>query len=283
MPERAKAHKGIPIWLAVVLVGAVIGAGGAVLFWQTSIISRLQGQLAASAGENAELKRGRDLLARNQAGNPPIVPEPSAPRSVRREVGPAATAAVPGSEQQVERLRESLAQATAEVDRLQTRVSDLQGQVESAAVENRRLGAAAEESKKSVADAEQTVETLRAELTANNARVAQLDSLNARMKEEAAAGKQSSSQIQQLVSDLDGIFRRREMYLNNILRRYREITEQYRAISGVSASRDREAAVAASAEISRIQNSITLAEEDLKQINALSAQASRLEKKLQSQ
>ena len=35
-----------------------------------------------------------------------------------------------------------------------------------------------------------------------------------------------------------------------------------------------------STEISRIQNSIALAEEDLKQINALNAQASRLEKKL---
>jgi hypothetical protein len=87
--------------------------------------------------------------------------------------------------------------------------------------------------------------------------------------------------MQQNVSDLDGLFRRREMYLNNILRRYREITEQYRALSGVNASRDHGAATVGSAEISRIQNSIALAEEDLKQISALSAQVSRLEKKLQ--
>jgi small-conductance mechanosensitive channel len=282
MPERAKAHKGIPIWLAVVLVGAVIGAGGAILFWQTSIISRLQAQLAASAAENAEFKRRVDQLTPAQAGNPPTAPEPSAPPSVRREAGPAAAAALPGSEQRAEHLRESLAQATADLDRLQARVSDLQGQLESAAADNRRLSAAAEESKKGLTDAEQTVETLRAQLAANNARVAQLESLNARMKEDAASGKQSYSQLQQIVSDLDGIFRRREMYLNNILRRYREITEQYRAMSGVSASRDREAAAVGTAEISRIQNSIALAEEDLKQISALNAQASRLEAKLQA-
>ena len=71
------------------------------------------------------------------------------------------------------------------------------------------------------------------------------------------------------------------MYLNNILRRYREITEQYRAMSGVLDSRrDREAAPVGSTEIARIQNAIALAEEDLKQIDALNAQAARLEKKL---
>jgi DNA repair exonuclease SbcCD ATPase subunit len=280
MPERAKAHKGFPIWLAVVLVCAVIGAGGVVTLWQTRIIYSLQAQLAARAAENADLKRRVDQLTRAQVRNPPALPEPSAPRLAHPDPGTAAAAALTASEQRAEHLRESLAQTTAEMDRLRSRVSDLQGQVESAAADNRRLSAAAEESKKGLAEADQAIETLRAELKANNARAVQLDSLNSKMKEEAAAGKQSSSQIQQIVSDLDGIFRRREMYLNNMLRRYREITEQYRAMSGVIGSRDRETAAVGSAEISRIQNSIALAEEDLKQVSALNAQASRLEKKL---
>jgi len=283
MPERAKAHKGIPIWVALVLVCAVVAAGGAVIFWQARVTSSLQTQLAARDAEKAELKRHVDQLTRSQAGSPPPSPEPSPPRLARPEAGTAAAAALTASEQRAEHLRESLARTTAELERLQARVSDLTAQAENAAAENRRLSAAADESRKSISDAEQTVETLRAQVAANNAHVAQLETLNAKMKEDAAAGKQSSSQMQQVVSDLDGIFRRREMYLNNILRRYREITEQYRAISGVSASRDRDTAAVGSAEISRIQNSIALAEEDLKQINALSAQASRLEKKLHGQ
>ncbi|PYT26861.1 MAG: hypothetical protein DMG58_21550, partial [Acidobacteria bacterium] len=61
----------------------------------------------------------------------------------------------------------------------------------------------------------------------------------------------------------------------------REITEQYRAMSGVMASRrDRDVAPVGTTEIARIQNAISQAEEDLKQIDALNAQASRLEKKL---
>jgi chromosome segregation ATPase len=281
MPERGKAHEGIPIWIAVALVCAAVVGAAAVIFWQTRLISHLQSQLAARAGEKAELERRVDQLTRAQEGRPPAAPKPFAPRSVQPDTSAAAAALLSAAEQRAERLRESLAQATAEVEHLQAGVSDLHGQLETAAVDNRRLSAAAEESKKRLADAEQTIEMLRAELKANNARAAQLDSVNARLKEEASAKQQLSSQMQQNVSDLEGLFRRREMYLNNILRRYRDITEQYRALSGVNGSRDRGTAPVSSAEISRIQNSIALAEEDLKQISALSAQVSRLEKKLQ--
>jgi len=281
MPERAKAHQGIPIWIAVALVCAAVAGAAVVIFWQTRLISHLEAQLAARAGEKAELERRVDQLTRAQEGRPPVLPKPFAPRPVQPGTGAAPAAQLSASEQRAERLRESLAQATAEVERLQASVADLHGQLETAATDNRRLSAAVEELKKGAADAEQTIEMLRAELKANNARAAQLESVNARLKQEAASSQQVSSQMQQNISDLDGLFRRREMYLNNILRRYREITEQYRALSGVNASRDHGAATVGSAEISRIQNTIALAEEDLKQISALSAQVSRLEKKLQ--
>jgi DNA repair exonuclease SbcCD ATPase subunit len=281
MPERAKAHQGIPIWIAIALVCAAVAGAGAVIFWQTRLISHLQGQLATRAGEQAELERRVDQLTRAQDGRPPVSPKPFAPRSVPADTGAAAAALLSASEQRAERLRESLARATAEVEHLQAGVVELRGQLESAATDNHRLNAAVDELKKGAADAEQTIEMLRAELKANNARAAQLDSVNARLKQEAASSQQLSSQMQQNVSDLEGLFRRREMYLNNILRRYRDITEQYRALSGVNASRDHGAATVGTAEISRIQNSIALAEEDLKQISALSAQVSRLEKKLQ--
>jgi DNA repair exonuclease SbcCD ATPase subunit len=281
MPERGKAHQGIPIWIAVALACAAIVGAAAVIFWQTRLIAHLQAQLAARAGEKAELERRVDQLTRSQEGGPPVSPKPFAPCSIQPDTSGTAAAQVSASERLAERLRESLAQATAEVERLQASVSDLHRQLETTETENRRLTAGTEELKKSAADAEQTIEMLRAELKANNTRAAQLESVNARLKQEAASSQQISSQMQQNVSDLDGLFRRREMYLNNILRRYHDITEQYRALSGVNASRDHGAGTVGTAEISRIQNSIALAEEDMKQISALSAQVARLEKKLQ--
>jgi chromosome segregation ATPase len=192
-----------------------------------------------------------------------------------------AVAELAALEQQVRQLRESLAKSNEDLSRLQAHTADLQSQVEAASAENQRLSSAGQDLKKSLADADQTLESLRAELKRNTDRVAQLEANNARLKDETTAGKQSAAQIGQTMSELQEIFRRREMYLNNILRRYKEITEQYRAMSGVLDSRrDREAAPVSTTEISRIQNAIALAEDDLKQINALNAQSQRLQKKL---
>jgi len=185
------------------------------------------------------------------------------------------------AEQHAARMRDALAESAAEVARLQSRVAELQTTIEGAVEENRRLTLAADEQKRIVADTNQTIETIRAEMKANSSRMAQIESANGRLTEDAAAAGRSAAQLKQTAADLESLFRRREMYLNDILRRYREITEQYRAVSGVLDSRrDRESAPVSSGEMARIQNAIALAEEDLKQIEALNAQASRLEKKL---
>jgi chromosome segregation ATPase len=183
-------------------------------------------------------------------------------------------------EEETQRLRESLTQSTAETARLEARIAELRSQIETITAENRAVSAAGEELKRNLAEANQTIDQIRAELKTDVERITQLENSAAKANQEAAAGKQSATQVKQTVSDLEGIFRRREMYLNNILRRYKEVTEQYRALSGVLDSRrDRDAAPVNGTEISRIQNTIAQAEEDLKQINALNVQASRLEKK----
>jgi len=278
MPEHAKHH--MPIWLTVLLVCAAVAGAGNVIFWQTQMISRQTSQLVARAAENDELRRRIDQLSHAQAA----APSPQGPVAVPRIApphAPATGAEALAAEQEALRLREGLSQSNTEISRLQARVAELQSQIETVTAENRRLSAAGEELKKSVTDADQTMETLRAELKKNGDRLAQLESVNAKLKEDAASRGQSAAELSQIISDLQGVFRRREMYQNNILRRYKEITEQYRAMSGVLDSRrDREAAPVSSTEIARIQNTIALAEEDLKQINALNAQAQHLQKKL---
>jgi len=280
VPEPAHSHKSIPVWLTLVIVCAALAGAGNVIFWQARMISRVQGQVASRATENAELQRRLDQLTHAPAEQAPAAPKASMPRLTPSDAGASGAEALYAAEQRAGHLRDSLAEANAEITRLQARTSDLQAQVESAAADHHALTAAAEASKKGLADAQETVETVRAELQANSARITQLEKSNARLKEDAATAKQSPGPAQQIISDLEGIFRRRETHLNNILRRYREITEQYRAMSGVMDSqRDRGVATSA-AEISRIQNSIALAEEDLKQINVLNAQAALLERKL---
>jgi chromosome segregation ATPase len=280
MPVTAPTRKSIPIWLFLLLLAAAIVSGIGVL-WQARVVHEQSAQVAQRTRENLDLRRELDRLNRAPSAPAPAPAPPSAPRTAQPNAPTTGTGALAAAEQQALRMREELGQSSAEVARLQARVSELQAGIENATEENRRLASAAEELKRSLADANQTIETIRAELKSNSGRMAQIESANAKLKEEASTAGQSAAQLKQISSDLQGLFRRREMYLNNILRRYREITEQYRAMSGVLASRrDREAAPVGNTEIARIQNAIALAEEDLKQIDALNAQASRLEKKL---
>ncbi len=265
---------GIPLFLITIIVG---GSG---LVWEARTITRLQDNVAALSRENGQLLRRVDDLTRGQPAAAPELPSTPATRAPRTVTHTAAAEALSTAEQQVRRLHDSLAQSSAEAADFQAKVTSLESRVETAAEENRRLSAAVEEGRKNLEDANQTMETLRAQLKAGGARIADLENLNAKLKGEAATGRQLSTQTQQTISDLESIFHRREMYLNNILRRYKEITEQYRAMSGVRDGRDREAGPLSSAEISRIQNSIALAEEDLKQVSALNVQAERLQKKL---
>ena len=278
MPGPAKTR--ILVWYGIPLLVIMVVAAGSGLVWEARTILRLQDNIAALSRENGQLLRRVDDLTRARAAPASAVPPMPGTSTPRLVPDPAAAEALSAAEQQLRRLHDSLAQSSAEATRLQAKVTELESRVEAEAETNRRLSAALEEERKNLADASQALETLRAQWKAGGARLADLESLNSRLKEEAVAGRQASSQTQQTLSDLQNIFHRREMYLSSILRRYKEITEQYRAMSGVRDGRDRDAAPLNSAEVSRIQNSIALAEEDLKQISALNAQAERLQKKL---
>lgn len=259
----------------------LIAAAGFAICRQARMISGQAAQLSGRARENDALRR--KLRELSVAPAPPAAAEPAPDRhsgSPRASQSP--SEALAAADQHARQLQESLAQSNSQIARLEARTSDLQSRAESATAENQRLIAEQETAKKDLAAANQAMEGLRAELSNTSGRLAQLETDSARWKQDSGTAKQSTAQLNQTVSDLEDVFHRREMYLNNILQRYREITDQYRALSGVMDSRrDRQSApVASSPEISHIQNAIGLTEEDLRQIHALDAQAQRLEKKL---
>jgi chromosome segregation ATPase len=258
----------------------LLAAAGIGLYRQAGVISGQAAQLSGRAKENDALRgQLRRLTAASAApAGPEAAPPPSSvsPRTPR-----SAPEALAAAEQRAKLLQESLAQSNSQVSRLEAQASELQSRTDAATAEARRLSAEQETAKRDLAAASQAMETLRAELKTTTVRLAQLETDSVRWKQEGASVKQSLAQLDQTVTDLEDVFRRREMYLNNILQRYREITEQYRALSGVGDSRrDRQSAPVSSPEISHIQNAIALTEEDLRQIHSLDAQVQRLEKKL---
>jgi hypothetical protein len=83
------------------------------------------------------------------------------------------------------------------------------------------------------------------------------------------------------LADLEDLDRRRELVLASVLRRYREVSEQYRALAGTpDARRPIDNTAVRVADFSRINESLNMADEDLRQLRVLSAQVQAVQRRL---
>lgn len=256
-------------------------AGATIVYLGRTIVQKNQ-RLATSDTQNRQL--ARELRAARD-GAP--VPETTLPESP----APSPAAGARKSNRQIEEahgedetqpLRESLAQANAAVARLEARIAELESQLDKVTAESKQSAAAEEGLNQNLAEATRTVESLQKDMKNQSRRLADLESSNNRLREETAQSTGAATQLLKLSSDLQDVNRRREIYVSNILRRYKDMTDQYRALSAaLDGRRERQAgAPLGEAELSRIQNTIAMTEEDLRQINALNAQAASILKKI---
>ena len=181
----------------------------------------------------------------------------------------------------VRQLKEDLSAAQAAASHSETKAMELEGQVEKSAAENKQLLAVNADLTDQLSTANHLAEALRAELKTNTDRLLQVEVANRKLSDEAGTHNRRLSDGQKVFSELQTLHRRREVYLTNLVNRYRDITEQYRRVSGVLDNRrDHEVGGAGAAEVGRIQNAISAAEDDLRQIGNLNAQIQRLQKLL---
>jgi hypothetical protein len=191
----------------------------------------------------------------------------------------------------------ALAQRNATLERLgrelseaQANITGLQAQLLSSSEEaEKALAAANEHHQKEQADwqtrleaSKQDLESAQAELQASRQRLAALEADNAKLKGDNSAASARTAEFTRVVAQLQDLDGRRDAYLTSILRRYRDITSQFRARSGMlGSSRDSNStSPLGDAALTRIQNAVSSADEDLRQLTELNAQARQLEKKL---
>lgn len=181
----------------------------------------------------------------------------------------------------IQQLRATIADLRKANAEIEERAGKLDGQVLSMMADQKRLAEAEAFTSEKVAAAGRIVEEAQKELRARSERVAQLEKENRVLKDEAGSQSQRSSQLARTLAELEDIERRRENYVNSILRRYREVTEQYRVLGGtLDNRRSSDGLVSTPVDLSRVNEAINMAEEDLKQLRSLSAQAARAQKKL---
>ncbi|MFB3827234.1 MAG: hypothetical protein ACE15B_10715 [Bryobacteraceae bacterium] len=225
----------------------------------------------------AELERAnREMQARAVPAAAPAQPSPS-PQPAPSPSPPPRQAPAPAlpDRSEAEALKARLGEARAELVELENRVHDLQAQAARLAADNQRLSASEADLNENLSSANRVIAAQQTELKGKGDRITQLEVVNQQLREQAKAGSGRLAETMKLAADLQDIHRRREAVLNAVLRRYKDVSAQYRALE----ARGRDDAPAVNtADLERIQNSIAMAEDDLRQLSALNAQAQRLQK-----
>ena len=262
-----------------ILLAAVLAVAAVALVWQARVNRQQAAQVAQLAAGNSRLRETvadltRAASARESTSAPaPATEGQNVPRTAKPAVNPEDVIAIA-------RLKLNLADANASITRLQSRVDEADAQIQNLTVENKRLTGSEADLKENLAAANQAVDALQRELKSSRDRVTQVEIAYQKLRDQSSGDAQKLAQIQKYAAQLQDIYQRHEGYLNSILRRYKGITEQYRSMSGVLQAQRTDAPAAGSTDLARIQDSIAMAEEDLRQLNNLNAQARLIQKKM---
>ncbi len=266
-------------WKAVLVAACIAVAGAAVaIHWLMRTRADQAARLAQLESDNGQLKARTTTLEREAAAlrRGLAVPQGEPHSEWEREPKPAPGTTLEHAKMLIQ-FREQLAAANRSVEALQVRVQELQFSLEKTTEENKRLAASEADLKEKVAVTSRVLEAVQTELKGKTMRLAELDAANRRLTDEGRTGSDKLNQLTRGLQDLEQINRRRETYLTNILRRFRDITDQYRA---VAARLDRDTGTAGASELGGIQNTISMTEEDLRQLAALNAQAVRAQQRI---
>lgn len=261
---------------AALLLLAIAGLA----IWQAKSAHDQAARKAAVEAENAALQaRLRELKAENdrlrQAAGVAAAVAPHRQEDARPALLPTSMVEAVRA---LGEARDKLAAANASIADLQLKIQQMEAAIEKRAEENQSLAAASEDLKERLGAANRLTEAVQAELKTRNERYTQLEIAVRGLRESNAASADKLTRISQAAREMEDLNQRREVLLNSLLRRYRELTDLYRSTAlRLDQAKD---TPPAPGELSRLQNVISLAEDDLHQLSNLSAQARLLQQKL---
>ncbi|MGB9604294.1 MAG: hypothetical protein ACP5U2_02205 [Bryobacteraceae bacterium] len=266
--------------IAIATLAVAAGALGLIALHQWRRQGELATRVALLEADKHKLLADRDALAReNEALRSRLAelgePEPPVPR-------PVPSTGLASSVEQVRllvKLQEQLAAAQRAFADAEARSHDLEEKLSRAQEENKTLSSLLDEAKEKLAGQSRVLEALQAELKTKTDRLAQLETTNLLLHKQNRQAADESARLRKLLAEIEEINRRRENLLSGLLRRYRELADQLRNFATRPESQAGPAA-ADSPELVRLQNTLVSAEEDLRQLSNLNAQAARLQREL---
>jgi chromosome segregation ATPase len=253
---------------------------GVALVVSVSMILRQSWRLAAlqrqQAADLQSLRELREAVRQREFQKAPAEAESPTPLGANQ-------AAHPKRDATIEQLNRELSEAQANIQELQAQLSNSNDEHEKAlASANERLQKEQEDWQSQLDALKQELDSAQAESQATRQRLAALEADNAKLKSDNSAASTRAADLATVAAQLQDLDSRRDAHLTSIMRRYRDITSQFRAMSGMlGSSRDSNSSSPLSdAALTSIQNAVSSADDDLRQLSELNAQARQLEKKL---
>lgn len=183
----------------------------------------------------------------------------------------------------------AIQQLNGQISADQASITQLQDKLTAAIGQNAKaLASAQKHSQEAEAGLQSQLDALQKELSSaltqvenSQQQVAKLQKANAHLKREHNSASIRTAEREHILNSLQDLDRRRETYLRSISDRYRNITNQFRTMSGMlDSNRGQDSKAFSGAALDLIQNTISLTDNDLQHLTQLNAQAFRLEKKL---
>ncbi len=252
------------------------------VIWQTHQTSLARKQ--ATAAEKA--------LATARTPAAPAAPAPSqpaAPEETEHEAERAAAqrdaktrALLAQRDAEVLSLQQQLAEAHIEINRLNLRVNSFdEDQRKATEAANTRFNTAQADWQKRFDALTQQVQAAQAEADAARARAEAIQSDINKAAASQSANEAKLDQARRLLASLQDLNRRRTTYLDSLLHRYRDVLSQLHAIDNVlDSARDQNSSVISNAALARVESTISLAEDDMRQLSDLNSRAALTEKRL---
>lgn len=257
--------------LLLILGVALVALLGMVLHQSRQLAEYRRQQAAAleSLHKLQEALRQHELLKSPTGVQAPILAESSRAELARRDA--------------------TIQQLTQDLSQAQANITNLQAQLLTSNDERAKALATSDERyKKEQQDAESRLEVLQhkldaatAEAQASRLRIAALEADNDKLRSDNNRASDHAAEVGRVTTRLQDLDRRRDAYLTSLIRRYHDITSQFQAMTGVlDSNRDPNASAFSGVALTRIQNAISLADDDLRQLSDLNDQVRQLEKKL---
>jgi hypothetical protein len=266
------------IILAVAIAGLLVSLG--VNVWQVVELSEERDRRIADEKSLEQENRRIQELERRVA--PPAAPqEPAKTKRPARGSGREAENLGPGSGEAV-LLQQELDDARRRIGDLEASQIAMQEAQQTATSEaGQRFASAQKDWNDRLDTLTRDLASARADLESSKQHATEAKAANERLKDAQADNAARVAETMRLVNSLQSLNQRRDSYLTSLARRYRDVSNQFRAMGGMlDSNRGPGASAMSESAMTRIQSAVSQAEDDLRQLDEVNARAHQLEKKL---